>query len=488
MIVPFLFGIEKNEIHYLWIFYKYMDFCLENDYPIIAEEAYFEDPKIYEKEGEYSFQNVKDNYNYRHQFKKPTLSDINKLKKEIITRKEKEKVLKKDEEYLKNCQKLLINDDGPFHELIEKKITNIEKKYGKIEAIITWTWYRELKKVCDSKNITLILYEQTSFRMPNYSNILGYFQFFDKYDSEKVDKNYLSFCAESEGKNKFLTRKEIISYFIDKNKLNIINHLNDQPKYEFGINIGAEFDPLAEANCNCTNDTVLKSIRKLVANNKISIRLHPMNNQKEKYKKLYNIDNSPSSIDWIINNRRIASTGSNIAFETMLYSRTTYILGDNFPYRNGAVNNVNMIDEKIADIKYINYLVFGYYVPYELMFNSDYIKWRLTSPSQWEIYEKNINYLLSKYKIDAMIFKKSENDRLKIIMKKVHKLSNIEIDNILNENNYLKDIYEKNIYEINRKSSEKICELTDEINRMKNSKSWRITRPLRYIASKIKTR
>ena len=39
-IVPFLFGIEKNPIHYSWIFYKYMDFALKNGYPIIVRVLY----------------------------------------------------------------------------------------------------------------------------------------------------------------------------------------------------------------------------------------------------------------------------------------------------------------------------------------------------------------------------------------------------------------------------------------------------------------
>ena len=92
-IVPFLFGIEKSPIHYSWIFYKYMDFALKNGYPIIADETYFVNPSVYEKQKEFSFQNIVDGYNVLYEFKKPTDEDMKKVIQYPITKEEKATIL-----------------------------------------------------------------------------------------------------------------------------------------------------------------------------------------------------------------------------------------------------------------------------------------------------------------------------------------------------------------------------------------------------------
>lgn len=478
MNVPFLFGIEKNPIHYLWIFYKYMQFALENNYPIIAEEAYFEKPSIYEARNEYPFQNIKDNYNFIHEFKKPTDKDMEKLKKYVITNIEKQKILSDYKTDMDAYKSLLVKENKKFEKLISKKIDEIEKEHGKINGIITWTWYKSLEKVCKEKNIKVILLEQTTFRPSVYQIKMGYFQFYDKYNNHQVDDDYITFSQKS---NNNFTRKELLAMFLSKENLKYINYLNNQPRYEFGINIGPDHDPLAEANCHINEADVLKQINKIASPKEISLRIHPARSNRNEYDALYNIDYSKSSLEWILNCRRIVSVGSNLAFETMLLGRTAYIVGDNFPYLYGGLNSLEYTDEKVCDIKYLNYLTFGYYVPYDLMFNDEYIKWRLTNPTIQEIYNYNLNYIMKKFNLNKKIFKLNSKERLKEILKKVHNLSNEETENLLNDENIF--------------LADKIIELEKQLkleqlkyNQILQSKSWKITKPLRWILTKIKNR
>lgn len=468
MIVPFLFGIEKNPIHYLWIFYKYMEFALENDYPIIAEEAYFEKPSIYEAKKEYPFLNIENNYNTVHEFKKPTDDDMKKLKKYIITKEEKQKIISEYKTDMEAYKSLLVKENKKIEKLITKKIEEIEKKDGKIDAILTWTWYKSLEKVCKEKNIQLILLEQTTFRPNTYGIKLGYFQFYDKYNSYQVDADYIKFLQEN---NNIFTRKELLAIFLSKENLQYINYLNNQPSYEFGINIGPDHDPLAEANCNIRDTDVLKQITKISPSKDISLRVHPAHSNRNKYNDLYNVDNSKSSLEWILNCRRIVSVGSNISFETMLLGRTAYILGDNFPYLYGGINSLKYIDEKVCDIKYLNYLIFCYYVPYDLMFNNEYIKWRLTNPELNEIYNYNQNYIMKKYRLRKNIFKITAEERITEILKNVHNLSNEEILHIKS----------KSLDNEIRRLKQQLTIEQEKNAQILGSKSWKITKPLRWL-------
>lgn len=478
MIVPFLFGIEKNPIHYLWIFYKYMEFALENDYPIIAEEAYFEKPSVYKKQKEYPFLNTEGNYNVIHEFRIPDDDDMDKLKKYPITKLEKNKVIccyKTEEEFYKE---ILIKENKFFEEMISNKINQIEKDIGHISAIITWTWYKSLENVCQEKNITLILLEQTTFRPVTYREKFGYFQFYDKYDATKNDNDYFKFLADNKGENDYFSRQELLAMFLSKEKLRYMYHLYSLPKYEFGVNIGPDHDPLQEANCHKKDEDILRQVNKLASKEKISLRIHPMRKNKDEYKDEYNIDSSASSLEWILKNRRIVSIGSNLAFEAMLLGRTSYILGDNFPYLYGGVSSLNYIDDKICDIEYLNYLIFGYYVPYQLMFDKDYIKWRLEKPSITEIYNYNLEFVLKKMNLSKDIFKLSPNERVTKILKESQKLT-------LEEYKALERQQPKNLKKEIKDLESQLEQEKRQISELLNSRSWKLTKPLRFISKKI---
>ena len=40
-------------------------------------------------------------------------------------------------------------------------------------------------------------------------------------------------------------------------------------------------------------------------------------------------------------------------------------------------------------VRWLNWIVFGYLIPFELVFDPDYCRWRLTDPSETEIYLDN---------------------------------------------------------------------------------------------------
>lgn len=499
-IVPFLFGIEKNPIHYSWIFYKYMDFALKNGYPIIADEAYFVNPSVYEKQNEFSFQNIVDGYNVLYEFKKPTDKDMKKVIQFPITKEEKEKVLSGFEDKEKAIIHILQSRDEKFEDMILSKLRTIEEKYGKIVAVLSWTYFPSLEFCCQQLGIQLITLEQTTFRPKGYRFKFGYFQFYNKYDSVRMDADYQTFLQEFQDSNQYFNRKELLALFLADDQLKWINHLDDQSEYDFGLSIGPDYDPLASAFCHMPVLNVLNELKENFQVHQVLTRVHPMQKGIRKELEIFPQDHSSSSLEWILKCRRIISIGSNVAFEAMLLGKTSYVLGDNFPYHYGSITELNQYEEKIADLKYINYIVFGYYVPYSLMFDRDYILWRLTNPSVIEIYHYHLDYVMKEFGLSKKLFDMTFSQRLRTILETHPALKKKEITAFVTHHNHnleeeiqqlhcelsqQKTYYESRLAEVVANYEKEMNEQTEKYNQIINSKSWKVTKPLRFVTNHL---
>ncbi len=469
MIVPFLFVNEKDYTHPLWLFYKYMQFSLDNDFPIIAEEPFFKSPTYYEKKKVYPFQSFHNDYDEVYEFYRPTDEKLKKLKKYIITTEEKQKILSKYPDFISGIKSLLEKRDRDFEKVILKLVTQIEKDYGKIDAILTWSWYPSLEAVCKKKNICLIQQELATFRPHVYELKMGYFQFYDKFNSNQLEQDYKTFQKETKKKEIF-SREEILSLFLARDCLHFLKHLNDQPKYEFGVSIGTDRDAFAEAKCKMNHDQLLEDVLKIVPKERVSVRLHPTRKKKEFYEANYCVDHSLSSFEWILKNRRIVSIGSNIAFEAELLGRTSYVIGKNYPYGYGGITSLDYMDEKVCELEYLNYIIFGYFVPYSLMFDLDYIQFRMNHPSLTEIYEYHLSYLLKKCHLTKKIFECHGRSRVIMILKHAKGLNDTEIQDVL-DYTYLEDVIKELTHQVNLNEA--------KYQEVVNSRSWKITKPLR---------
>ncbi len=76
----------------------------------------------------------------------------------------------------------------------------------------------------------------------------------------------------------------------------------------------------------------------------------------------------------------------------------------------------------------ISFLTFYCYTPYDLIFDLDYIRWRLTNPTINEVYDYNFTYIIKKRNINIEVLSNMKNiNRLKYILEKRGDLSNAQI-------------------------------------------------------------
>lgn len=474
MIVPIVFELTEDDAPCLWVFYKYMFFCLKNNYPIIALEEYFESPKKYKKAQPYIFKNSKNNYNELWEFPIPTDKDIAKLKKVSISKKEVNDITK----HYKNKFDAWVNitkERNEYYEtILERKIKEIENNYKeKIDVILTWMHYPSLEYVAKKHNIKLITEELTTLRKNTYNQCLGFFTYESKYSSNIVRKEYEQFKEQLKD-NKLLSRKELLTLFLSTDNLNYIKKMDQRPEYEIGVDLGLDKDVFTSTYVKYSNKQVIKKCLKLVDEDSIICRTHPMIPSSYKYK---NMDNSSTSLDWILKCNRIVSTLSNVGFEAMLFRRTSVILQDSIPFYVEAVNNLKKLEEKVVSVDFLNYMMFVYFAPYQLLFDKDYILWRTTkNPSIKDIYIYNLKYILKRHNLSIKILDKTSNERLKDILIKYHNYSSKEATN------FIKSMNENTI----KKLQEENYRLNNKIIQMQSSKGWKLIERVRKIKNRRK--
>lgn len=474
MIVPIVFELTEDDAPCLWFFYKYMFFCLKNNYPIIALEEYFESPNKYKKTQPFVFKNSKKNYNELWEFPIPTDKDIEKLKKVSISKKEVNDITK----HFKNKFDAWVNitkERNKYYEtILERKIREIEDNYKeKIDVILTWMHYPSLEYVAKKHNIKLITEELTTLRKSTYNQCLGFFTFESKYSSNIVRKEYEQFKEQLKD-IKLLSRKELLALFLSTDNLNYINKMDYRPEYEIGVDLGLDGDVFTYAYGKYSNRQIINKCLKLVDEDSIICRTHPMKPSNYKYK---NMDNSPTSLDWILRCNRIVSSLSNVGFETMLFKRTSVILQDDIPFYVEAINNLNTLEEKVVSIDFLNYMMFVYFAPYQLLFDKDYIIWRATkNPTVKEIYIYNLKYILKRHNLSIKILNKTSKERINSILTKYHGFSVEETNKFINSMN-------ENIVE---KLQEENIKLNNELTQIKNSKGWKLIEKIRKIKNRRK--
>ena len=466
--IPVTFGIDFNDdIPMLFgSFCKFACYAAKNGWPIIAQEQYFDTLKKYNQkflEEVYEINEIE------------VLNDetLNNLDKFIIKKSQTNKVIKEFGNKNDAWIKLMNEKSEELFSILDNKINDILKIYNDIGAIIVWRHNHTVSLIAKKYGLPVIEMELSGVRKRIYKFGLSYFQFTKKYTRQELDKRYDEFKKELSNYKKelpFLTRKEILCLILNEDKLKL---LEKEEKYDIGIALGLQKDFETISSGSITNEEILENVLKIEKENNILIRKHPLDaNYKYDMEDLFTVDKSSSSIEFLTKCHKIISSVSNINFEAMLLGKTCYTLGK-MPFARFSYETLKYNDEYVINIYDLNFLFFCYYVPYSLCLENDYLDFRLSNPTQIQIYLKHYNFIKDK----IMVNNNSKFDFNDISIRSKY----------LKEKNQIIKLKER-VEKLDNENKAIIIsneELTKEIKGMVNSKSWKITKPLRKITSYI---
>jgi len=390
---------------------------------------------------------------------------------------------------------ILTNCYDPLANWLEETIADITSSGEIIEGFHVFMPYPSLQKVAKTNEIPIIHFDIAPIRNPVYKTALAYLdrkgtqgaanEATDRYKSftKEIDTSFASYILSS---------KEILALFLSDSHLHMLEMYHQEPVYEWGIALQIDLPYIYAFGNFYGQNEFLFDLNSHIETYKSLIRSHPGD--------WYvinpafwpgTIDTSPDTETFILQCRHIAVTGGKTAFNTMLWGRSAHIIkSPNSPFLLGTSQTWKTEDSVQPDDDYISFLTFGYFVPLEYLNDPDYLRWRLSNPSEIEIYKKNLSYHLAQMDIDLDFYTSIPHSevRLAYLLSVRNRQSTppvwpTENDTVPTPEEILES-HRQEIHSLNLQISTLALEkeaLNNEVNGLLSSTSWTITRPLRSI-------
>lgn len=294
----------------------------------------------------------------------------------------------------------------------------------KIEAIFLWHECPSLEKIAETFHIPIIYNELGPLREPVYQTTI-YFDFSGIHRKSEFSERLTCFLEEFKNFSErlFWKKEEIIRLFVSPQFLfNVEKDMkNTLLNYEIGVALQAQDSHSNGVYGEISNSSFLEKIlKKSEKNSRILSRLHPLDFSDYSDEFLGEKDDSKFAYQFILKCQSIATINSNVAVEALLYNKPVYF--ENFHLvKFFGVSDLDElgVHEDQNDI-FLNFLFFNYLIPYELIYNLEYYRWRLSKPSEREIYEYHQPFYFKRTVSDY------REENFKITFEKIDLLKNYE--------------------------------------------------------------
>lgn len=357
---------------YLWIFYRLLTSLKERSLFITGED-YLISPDEWQKSG-------------RWEFDVPTMNHLGyAIPSDELLDQHDYCFMRGNvyDELLASCSH---NPMLAFKKMLTQRIPNLEVELQeyltgehaeKIEGIITICNCPSLEAVAESLSIPVIHIEVGPLRMPTYLST-GYLDFTGVNGHTEAEKRYFDvegLCQVD------ISVGELHRYFLRNPYVN-----SQAADADVGIVLQVEDDSNLIAYGNgFDNLTLLSYARMQFPQSHFLVRAHPGSQFQIKTGE-YDIDHSAMSLDFVHRCRHILTINSSVGLEGLLTSTPTTVLGDS------SYKYVTQTSDEQEKTNRLAFYLFSYLVPFELLFDIEYLRFRLSQPDEKAILERHIEY------------------------------------------------------------------------------------------------
>lgn len=234
------------------------------------------------------------------------------------------------------------------------------------------------------------------------------------YSGEEGEKRYKQFKVEKQEELIF-SRRELLTMFGKQQNIPLLKLLNCEPEYEIGVCAAAWKVNHNFLKFKYTDDDIYYECKKVYPAKQVKTRMHPLTYDdmgvgREHFR------NDP--VSFFLSCKRIASVESQILLKAILWNRTVFAKGGFLPF--SFLCEKDMKSTKKAEIRALNYYIFGFLVPSEMMFDTNYWKWRIEEhPSEHEIYQRHLAYYIKNLGLEEKsLCSKNETERFSYLLYK----------------------------------------------------------------------
>lgn len=415
MFVPFVFDMfTYRKGFFLWWFYKGLDFVKKTNSALIARELYI-NTSVSDFAGmgrSEAFDSVASREYFLY-----SLPDDQDLQSERLYRIPEtlvnELIAEKGSITDAWCY-LLAAADERLCSCIETLIDKIEVDCGeKIEGFISFQGQiLSLDTVANRRNIPVIHWELGCWRHPIYLNT-AFWDLEDLYGGNSVEQRWNRFQKERETNEvQIFSKKEILALLLNKEYFYLIEEYDRKASRTAGVALTSAFVELLSGKTYMGDMELLYRVRERYGIENMLIRKHPGDFYGGQYpvyaeaieRKQRNTPEFIQHCDTVI------SLMSGTCMEAMLFGRKAITL---FPCPSYFASGHSIEAEGVcADDDFLSYFAFCYLIPLEYMTDVDYLRWRLTAPSEREIYEKHLTFYFGKKGLPLRLIQKAAGERL----------------------------------------------------------------------------
>lgn len=312
----------------------------------------------------------------------------------------------------------LSNHENPLlRKQIDLIIDEIKKKHphehitGIFNVLDSFEDVRRAAKIFDCP---VINYSFSAIRRPHgYRQTLYHANRYQLWNSSECENRWEIFKSENISSLPVFSNKEIIALVGKTYTLPLIQLMNSQPKYEMGICCECNsLLPQVFSKYKYTDDDIFYECKKLYSKDKIKVRSHSIHLDDIQVDRTV-VHNDPAS--YILSCERLTAVQSQIILKVLLWNRVGVMKKDTLAFSFLCNKEYDSLTK--ANLLGLNYYFFGYLIPSELMFSDEYLKWRLSNPSEVEIYQRHLDFLFNALGLDKVkVLSLQGKDRFKYLL------------------------------------------------------------------------
>lgn len=413
MFVPFVFNMTTfGEAPYLWWFYVGLDFAKKTHSAIIAQEIYCTTPP-----SAFAASGRKEAFN--KQFAEANSYQLPK-NRDLVT----ERIYQIPDSLLDPIIRekgsigdafchLLAEPDDDFCEFLDALLSRIERECGeKIEGFITLMANPSLSKVAKERNIPVIHFELGCLRNPNYLST-AFWDLESLYGSATVASRWERFQQEHQKRKiPLFSKRESLALLLRKEKLKYLNNYYRKPVKKTGAVLGYVTYELFSYKTHLNDSEMLYRLKNAYGLGHMLIRKHPGDPYGGQYPVYMGSMDVPGrgTPEFILDCETIVSLISGMCTEAMLWGRKAITL---LPCPSYFASGHEIEGEgKCAGEDFTSFFAFCYLIPREYLMDVDYLRWRLSGPTEREIYFKHLEYYFKKKGIPTELILREPGERL----------------------------------------------------------------------------
>lgn len=373
MFVSFFLPLDPrpDPANWLWVFYKQLSEIASSELHVFAPKQYFE-AHVAELRWE-----LKPESQASLGYRIPAAEDLSSCRSTIIPDSVLGNFCERHSTRVRAWKTLLTEPVPELVEWLETAISDLLSTGVTIEAFLTWVNCPSLSAVAARYGISVIHNELSPLRGPHYLDH-AYFDFSGVNGGTEAEELFEAERGAAEGKawdallREFLAPDRQKDFFAARER---------EPEADLGVALQVEDDSniIAFSGGAGSVELIFEAAIAVGTAGKVLVRPHPASRARYRLGPPCAADVSANCWEFIGKSRRVASINSSVSFEALLLEREASVLGE---CSFGFLCRMPPGSERRRALRFF---LKRYLVPWDLLFATEYMRFRLTQPAAGEI-------------------------------------------------------------------------------------------------------